>query len=167
MASQDRTKDLVLKSLLVAVAIVVSLFERYLPAVSFFPGAKLGLANSITIVAMLKYSRKDALAMLIIRVILTSLLGGGLYSMLYSMSGGLLSFLVMSILITFKDKYVTLIGVSIAGGLFHNLGQLFVASIFMKSSLIFSYLPFLSVAGIMTGVLVGMVAKKTFELLPN
>lgn len=166
MASQDKTKDLVLKALFIAIAVVVSLFERYLPTLSFFPGAKLGLANAITIVVMLKYSRTDAFFMLVVRIILTSLLGGGIYSMLYSMSGGVLSFSVMALLIHFNNKYVTLIGVSIAGGLFHNLGQLFVASIFMKSTLIFSYLPFLSIAGILTGVIVGLTAQKTYDLLP-
>ncbi len=167
MASRIKVNDLVIKALLVAVAVVVSYFERFLPSASFFPGAKLGLANVITIVAMLKYSRREAFSMLIIRIVLTSLIGGGLYSMLYSLAGGVFSFVVMAALITVNDKYVTLVGVSIAGGLFHNLGQLFVASIFMKTTLIFSYLPFLSIAGIFTGVIVGLVSFKTYDLLPN
>jgi heptaprenyl diphosphate synthase len=164
---KNKYTKIVLQALLVAIALILSLFERNLPALSFAPGAKLGLANAITLIAISYLGKKEAFSILITRIVLSAFLGGGLYTMLYSLGGGLLSFSVMSIAYNFRSERLSFIGISVLGGFSHNIGQLVVASFFMKSVLIFNYLPFLSITGVITGIIVGTVVARALPLMPK
>lgn len=154
-----KTRKLVFISVLVAQAMILSFIERMIPVPFIAPGAKLGLANIITVTAVYMLTFKEAAAVVLLRIILTATTFGSLSSFLYSLSGGVLSLLVMaSIVKVFRDE-VSLVGVSISGAIAHNIGQLIVAAFVINSFLIITYLPILLIIAIPTGIFVGFVAR--------
>ena len=152
-----QTKHLMYMSLLVAMALVLHIIERSIPVPFMTPGAKLGLANLVTVLALYTLKKKrDVLKVVITRVVLGALFGGSISGLLYGGTGAILSFMIMVITKeTLKDK-VSSIGVSSAGAVFHNIGQLLVASLIVQNIGVFLYLPFLSIAGIVTGIFIGI-----------
>ena len=135
---------LVYLSLLVAQGVVISIFERMLPSPFVFaPGAKLGLANSVTLLALLV---------------------GGTFSMFfYSLAGSYLSFGAMLLVKQLGPKRVSVIGLSILGGMLFNVGQLSVAAWFARSWTLFNYLPWLSLGGCLAGLAVGVLGYYLLE----
>ncbi|MBB6622527.1 Gx transporter family protein [Clostridium gasigenes] len=154
------TRRMVYIGLLVAQALVLHIFERMIPVPFITPGAKLGLANLITVVALYTLEdKKDAFLVIFLRLTLGTMFGGNLSSFMYSAMGGILSFLGMVFIKeTFKDK-VSIIGVSSVGAIFHNVGQLIVASLIVKNIGVMLYLPVLSTIGIGTGIFIGITAN--------
>ncbi len=155
----SKTRMLVFLSVLVAQGMILSFIESMLPIPFIAPGAKLGLANIITLAAIYLLTFKQASAVVLLRVLLTATTFGSLSSFLYSFSGGVLSLLVMAAILKVFKGEISLIGVSIAGAVAHNLGQLFVAAIIIHNVLILTYLPILLIVAIPTGLFVGIVAK--------
>lgn len=155
-----KTNKIVYIGLLVAQALVLHIFERMIPVPFVTPGAKLGLANLITVIALYTLeNKKDAFLVLFLRLTLGTMFGGNLSSFMYSAVGGILSFCFMVLVKeTFKDK-VSIIGVSAAGAIFHNVGQLIVASILVNNIGVMLYLPVLSTVGIVTGIFIGISAN--------
>lgn len=155
-----KTSKMVYIGLLVAQALVLYIIERTIPVHFITPGAKLGLANLITVIALYTLdSKKDAFLVLFLRLTLSTMFGGNLSSFMYSAAGGILSFLSMVIVKDlFKDK-VSIIGVSSAGAIFHNVGQLIIASLIVKNIGVMLYLPILSTIGIGTGIFIGITAN--------
>jgi len=155
-----KTSKMVYIGLLVAQALVLYIIERTIPVPFITPGAKLGLANLITVIALYTLdSKKDAFLVLFLRLTLSTMFGGNLSSFMYSAAGGILSFLSMVIVKDlFKDK-VSIIGVSSAGAIFHNVGQLIIASLIVKNIGVMLYLPILSTIGIGTGIFIGITAN--------
>ena len=155
-----KTNKIVYLGLLVAQALVLHIIERMIPVPFVTPGAKLGLANLITVIALYTLdSRKDAFLVLFLRLLLSTMFGGNLSSFMYSAAGGILSFGAMTIVKDlFKDK-VSIIGVSSAGAIFHNVGQLIIASLIVKNIGVMLYLPILSTVGIVTGIFIGIAAN--------
>jgi heptaprenyl diphosphate synthase len=150
---------LVFISVLVAQGMILSFIETMLPIPFIAPGAKLGLANIVTLSAIYLLTFKQAAAVVLLRVILTAVTFGSLSSFLYSLSGGVLSLLIMAgILKVFKGE-ISLMGVSVAGAVAHNIGQLVVATIMIHNVLIFTYMPILLIVAIPTGIFVGIVAR--------
>ncbi|KIR02055.1 Heptaprenyl diphosphate synthase component I [Lachnospiraceae bacterium TWA4] len=143
--------------MLVALAFIFSYVEAMVPLPIPIPGIKLGLANLVVVVALYCLGIKEALIISIIRVILVGFTFGSLSSMIYSLVGGLLSFAIMALCKKLKIFSVT--GVSMAGGVFHNLGQLIVAIYVVETSTLIYYFPFLLVAGVVTGALIGIIGK--------
>ena len=154
------TRRMVYIGLLVAQALVLHIFERMIPVPFITPGAKLGLANLITVVALYTLEdKKDAFLVIFLRLTLGTMFGGNLSSFMYSAMGGILSFLGMVFIKeTFKDK-VSIIGVSSVGAIFHNVGQLIIASLIVKNIGVMLYLPVLSTIGIGTGIFIGITAN--------
>ncbi|MGM9973135.1 MAG: Gx transporter family protein [Clostridiaceae bacterium] len=154
------TIKLVYIALLVAQALVLHLFESMIPVPFITPGAKLGLSNLITVIALYTLERKrDAFLVVTLRIILSTMFGGSLSTLMYSMAGGILSFAAMVVIKeTFRDK-VSIIGVSASGAVFHNVGQLLVAAGILHNIWVTLYLPILSIAGIGTGIFVGIAAN--------
>ncbi|ERI90119.1 heptaprenyl diphosphate synthase component I [Clostridiales bacterium oral taxon 876 str. F0540] len=146
-------------SVLVAQALILYLVERMLPVPFIAPGAKLGLSNIITVVCLYIFNLRDTFTVIILRIILSTLFGGSLSSFLYSISGGILSFLAMYFIKRLGKDYISIIGVSITGAFFHNLGQILVAALVINNMNIIVYLPVLSIAGIGTGFFVGITAR--------
>ena len=155
-----KTNRIVYIGLLVAQALVLHLFERMIPVPFIAPGARLGLANLINVIAIYTLdNKKDAFLVLFLRLTLATMFGGNLSSFMYSAAGGILSFLAMvSVKEVFKDK-VSIIGVSAAGAIFHNVGQLLIASSIVKNIGVMLYLPVLSAMGIGTGIFIGITAN--------
>lgn len=155
-----KNQRLVYIALLAAQAVIISLVERSIPSPFFFmPGAKIGLANIITCIALYTLSVKDAGKVVIIRIILATLLGGTLSTFLYSSAGALLSFLSMLAIKNLRFLPVSLIGISMTGAVFHNVGQLLIASWIAQTPAVMLYLPVQSVIGIMTGFAIGITAN--------
>lgn len=140
-----------------SLAILMGYIEFIIPSPVPVPGVKLGLANVIVLIAMYFINNKAALSVSVIRVLVSSLLFGGFSGFLYSITGALVSFVVM--VSVKKIKSAGIIGVSIMGGVSHNIAQIAVAALVLQTVGLIYYIPALLVAGVITGVIIGIVAK--------
>lgn len=159
-----KTKRLVLLAMLTAVAMILSYVESLLPSVGI-PGVKMGLANIAVIFALFRFGWKEAAALSLVRVVLVSLLFGSVGAMLYSLAGAVLSLAVMALLRRI-DRFST-VGVSVAGGVAHNAGQILMAMLILQTKQLFGYLPVLAVSGIAGGVLTGLAAALLIRRIPE
>lgn len=151
-------KHLITLAMFTTIALVIFVIEAQIPIPIPIPGIKLGLANVITLLVLVKYSAKDALIVLFMRIFLGTLFTGQIVSFLYSISGGLLCFIGMLLLIHLLNKK-NLWFVSIIGALLHNIGQTIAAIIVMQSVQVVYYLPFLALSGCISGLFTGLVAE--------
>lgn len=155
-----KNQKLVYIALLAAQAVIISLLERAIPSPFIIaPGAKLGLANIITCMALYTLSVKDAGKVVLIRLVLATLLGGTISTFIYSALGALFSFIGMLFVKKIGGSKVSLIGISATGAVLHNIGQLTVASFIAQTWTVMLYLPVLSLVGILTGLAVGITAN--------
>ena len=162
----SRTFKTIYLALLTAQSLALFLFEGLIPLPFLAPGAKLGLANLITVAALYTLPRwQDALLVVLVRVFLATMFGGGPAILLYSLAGGLLSFAIMVGLR--RSRRLSILGVSAAGGFAHNLSQLLIASLVMESPDLLLYLPILGPCGILTGLLIGLCASLILQKLPT
>lgn len=159
-----KTKRLVLLAMLTAVAMILSYVESLLPSIGI-PGMKMGLANIAVIFALFRFGWKEAAALSLVRVVLVSLLFGSVGAMLYSLAGAVLSLAVMALLRRI-DRFST-VGVSVAGGVAHNAGQILMAMLILQTKQLLGYLPVLGVSGIAGGVLTGLVAALLIRRIPE
>lgn len=150
------SRSIALAALLTALALIFSYVESLVPLGIAIPGVKLGIANLVIIVALYMLDFKYAFTINVLRIVLAGLLFSGVFGMLYSLAGGLLSLIVMGLLK--RTGRFSIIGISIAGGFMHNLGQIFTAALVMGTSKIFLYFPVLIFSGIITGTIIGIVA---------
>lgn len=148
---------------LAALALIFSYIETLIPIHFGIPGVKLGLANLITVITLYKAGIKEAYAISITRIILSGFLFGNLFSMIYSLAGGILS-LTMMVVLKRTEKF-SVLGVSMAGGVFHNVGQLIMAVVVLESLSISYYFPILLVSGVVTGLLIGLVSGEMLKRL--
>ena len=149
--------------LFAALAILMGYVEMLIPVPVPIPGVKLGLANVIIIIMMYFMDTKSAFFVSLVRVVLSGLLFAGFAGLLYSLAGAMCSFVVMALLK--KTGKFSIAGVSIAGGIFHNVGQIIVAALVVQNVRMAYYLPFLLVSGVVTGLLIGIVAKTALGYL--
>lgn len=148
-----------------ALALIFSYVETLIPVNLGIPGVKLGLANLIIVVALYKMRLSEAYLLSIVRVLLAGFIFGNYFSIIYSLAGGLLSLTVMALLK--KWGGFSLQGISIAGGVFHNIGQLIVAAVVVETFSVTYYFPVLLVAGLLTGLVIGIVAEMMLKRLVN
>ena len=146
-----------------ALALIFSYVETLIPINFGIPGVKLGLANLIIVVALYKMSLKEAYILSIVRVVLSGFIFANLFSIIYSLAGGLLSLSVMALLK--KTNQFSVIGISMAGGVFHNVGQLIMAIIVLESFNIAYYFPVLIISGVVTGLLIGIISNEMLKRL--
>ncbi|MCD7826043.1 MAG: Gx transporter family protein [Clostridiaceae bacterium] len=142
--------------MMIAVAFVLSYLESLLPLQIGIPGVKLGLSNIVVVLCLYSCSAAETFGIALVRILLCGLTFGSLYTMLYSFAGGVLSFAVM--LFLKKWNGFSVYGVSIAGGVCHNIGQIVVAILVLQTELLIYYFPFLLLSGCIAGVAVGFVA---------
>ena len=159
-----KTKRLVLLAMLTAVAMILSYVESLLPSVGL-PGVKMGLANIAVIFALFRFGWKEAAVLSLVRVVLVSLLFGSVGAMLYSLAGAVLSLAVMALLRRI-DRFST-VGISVAGGVAHNAGQILMAMLILQTKQLLGYLPVLAVSGIAGGVLTGLAAALLIRRIPE
>lgn len=142
-------------ALLTALAMVLSWLESMVPVATAVPGVKLGLTNLVVIFALYRMSLRDAAMISVIRVVLVSMTFGNAYSFAYSFAGAALSLMVMVLLK--KTGKFSMLGVSVAGGVSHNVGQILVAMTVLETARLIWYLPVLMISGIVAGVCIGVV----------
>lgn len=158
------TKRLTTMALLTAVALILFLVEAQLPAPIPVPGVKLGLANIITVYAVFRLGSKEALAILVARVLLGSIFAGQMMVLFYSMAGGLLCWAAMSAIrrvVTPSQIWVC----SVVGAIAHNLGQIGVAIAITQTPLLITYLPVLLISGVVCGLFTGLCAQFVIQRL--
>ena len=154
---KTETKRITLLGLLTSVSLVLSYIEVLLPPIwSAVPGIKMGLPNIIIILLLYKFSLKEAAIVSLVRVTPISLLFGNAMVFVYSIAGAVLSLIVMTLLK--KADFLSTVGVSVAGGVTHNLGQIIVAIIIMQTKEIGYYMIVLAVTGSIAGIIVGAVS---------
>ena len=148
-----------------ALALMFSYIETMIPIQFGVPGIKLGFANIMIVIMLYKSSAKEALLLSIVRIMLSGFLFGNLSSILYSIVGGVLSLGIMTLLK--KQGGFSVIGVSVAGGVSHNVGQLIVAMLVVETYQVGYYFPVLLVAGVLTGLGIGVVSQEVLKRIRN
>ena len=149
--------------MLTASAMILSYVESLLPSVGI-PGVKMGLANIAVIFVLFRFGWKKAAGVSLVRVVLVSLLFGSVGALLYSLAGAVLSLIVMALLRRI-DRFTT-VGVSVAGGIAHNAGQVLMAMLILETKQLIVYLPVLAMAGIGGGILTGLTAALLIRRIP-
>ena len=151
-----KTKKLVTLAVTVSVAMILSFVESRIPAFVAIPGVKVGLANIAVIFALYKMGWREAISVSVIRVLLVALLFGSVVSLAYSIAGAVIS---LSLMILLKKLGVfTEVAVSVVGGITHNIGQILIAFLLLETKVVFYYLPFLMVSGVIAGIAVGIAS---------
>lgn len=148
-----------------ALALIFSYVETLIPINFGIPGAKLGLANLVIVIVLYKTGGKEALLLSVTRIVLSGFLFGNLFAILYSLAGGLFSLAVMGLVK--RRKSFSIIGVSMAGGVTHNIGQLIVAMLVVETYQVGYYLPVLMLAGLATGTLIGVISREVLNRLKD
>lgn len=148
-----------------ALALIFSYIETLIPIQFGVPGIKLGLANLIIVIVLYRTGWREALLLSVVRVVLAGFIFGNLFSIVYSLAGGILSLAVMALLK--KTDRFSVIGISIAGGVCHNIGQLIVAMVVVETYQVGYYLPVLLIAGVITGAVIGAVAGEVLKRIRN
>lgn len=156
MNNRISTKKIALCGVLTALAMIFSYIESVIPIPIPVPGIKLGVANIAVITILYVLGVKEAIVINLLRIALTALLFGNFNSFLFSISGAVLSLTIM--IIMKKLDFFSCIGVSVFGGVMHNVGQIIAAVFIMGSEAIVLYLPVLIVSGVFTGVVIGVVS---------
>ncbi len=157
------TKRVAYCALLTALAMIFGYVEALIPFGFGIPGVKLGLANIVIVLALYILPACQVFAIQLMRIVLVSFLFGNLSMMLYSLAGGMLSLVVM-LLLNRRDVF-SITGVSIAGGVSHNIGQLIVAALVVQNLKIMFYFPIMIMAGLITGCLIGVLACRIKPVL--
>lgn len=157
------TKRVAYCALLTALAMIFGYVEALIPFGFGIPGVKLGLANIVIVLALYMLPACQVFAIQLMRIVLVSFLFGNLSMMLYSLAGGMLSLVVM-LLLNRRDVF-SITGVSIAGGVSHNIGQLIVATLVVQNLKIMFYFPIMIMAGLITGCLIGVLACRIKPVL--
>ena len=161
MRKTPDTKRLVTISSLVAVAMILSYIENLIPAFVAIPGVKIGLSNIATVFALYSLGWPYAIGVSLVRVLLSALLFGNFVSLIYSLSGAALALLVMILLK--KTNLFSTVGISVAGGVCHNIGQVVAACIVMKTITLATYVIPLLISGTIAGVVIGIIAGNLVE----
>jgi heptaprenyl diphosphate synthase len=150
-----KTKHVATFGMLIALAFILSYIETMIPVMVPVPGIKLGLANLVVLVALYSMGFREAFLLSMIRIVLVGFTFGSLSTMLFSFAGGILSLTLMAIFQ--KSKLFSMTGISIIGGLGHNIGQILVAMLVVQNLNLVYYLPILMISGLITGTVVGLV----------
>ena len=165
MEKNSKTKKIATYGLLVALAFILSYIESLFPLSIAIPGVKLGLANLVVVTALYSMGVKEAFSLSIIRIVLVGFTFGSPSTMLFSLAGGLLSWFMMTLFK--KSKLFSFVGVSIIGGISHNVGQIVMSIFIVENINIIYYLPFLLIAGVITGTLIGILGAMIVKRLKH
>lgn len=148
-------KKIAYMGLFAAIAIIFGYVESLIPFFAGIPGIKLGLANLAILFILEKYTWKEAVLVSMVRILVIGFMFGNMFSILYSMAGAALSLTVMTFMK--KTSGFSLLGISVAGGVSHNIGQLIVAALIVENKSLLYYAPVLIISGVITGLLIGIL----------
>ena len=165
MRSGKYIRQITTMGMLVALAMVLGFVETLIPINLGIPGMKLGLANIVVVIALFLFDIKTAVVVSILRIILIAMTFGNMSMIFYSIAGASLS--LLSMIAISKIKSFSLISVSIVGGIMHNVGQIICAAFVVRTNGVFTYLPVLMIAGLVSGALIGIVAGLISVRLTN
>ncbi|EHO53546.1 heptaprenyl diphosphate synthase component I [Lachnospiraceae bacterium oral taxon 082 str. F0431] len=165
MRSGKYIRQITTMGMLVALAMVLGFVETLIPINLGIPGMKLGLANIVVVIALFLFDIKTAVVVSILRIILIAMTFGNMSMMFYSIAGASLS--LLSMIAISKIKSFSLISISIVGGIMHNVGQIICAAFVVRTNGVFTYLPVLMIAGLVSGALIGIVAGLISVRLTN
>jgi heptaprenyl diphosphate synthase len=163
--TESKIKKRSINIILICNAVLLSYLETFIPIPVPIPGIKIGLANIITIIAIVYLSFKDVIFIVAFRCLIMAVLSKGFMMLMFSLSGGLVSAIVMWIIYKKFQEYFSIIGVSIIGALTHNFVQIVIASVLMKENLLLYYVPVLFLAAVITGFLNGSICVKVLKEL--
>lgn len=144
-----------------ALALIFSYVESLIPFHIGIPGVKLGLANLVIVISMYKMEKRQVYLLSITRVVLAGFMFGNLFSIIYSLAGSLLSLRVMYMLK--RNGKFSILGISMAGGVFHNIGQLIVAIMVLQSLNLIYYVSVLLISGVITGIIIGIISGEVIK----
>ncbi|WP_044912838.1 Gx transporter family protein [Butyrivibrio sp. WCE2006] len=165
MDTSIKIKRISVLGLLLCYAMILTYIESIIPFFGGVPGMKLGLPNMVIVLLLFCYGEFEGIIINVLRIILTGFLFGTLFGIMFSISGAVISFITMVIIK--RLDLLDIKGVSICGGLAHNLGQLLIAIFIVKTSGIMFYLPLLLIAGALTGFLNGFIANAMIGYIKN
>lgn len=157
MPFHGKTRRIAYDGMMIAFAMIVSYLETLIPVYFGAPGIKPGFANFFIVLLLSQKRYQDAICVNLCRVLLTGFLFGNLFSVIYSLSGAVCSFITMYVM--FQIPWISIINISICGGIAHNIGQYVLASILLKGTDLQYYLPVLLLAGALTGLVNGILTK--------
>ncbi len=155
----ERTKKIAYMGLFAALASILGYVETLIPVFVGIPGIKLGLANLAVLFLLIRYSWREAALVSVVRILIIGFLFGSLFSIVFSLAGAALSLAVMNLI--HKKTSFSILGVSVAGGVCHNMGQLVIAMPVLRSTSPIFYAPVLLVSGVVTGLLIGELTSQT------
>lgn len=165
MRERKAARNTAVYGMLIGLAFIFSYLEAIVPIPVPIPGVKLGLANLVVIVGLYTIGIPGTIAVALIRIVLVGFTFGNVSSMLYSLSGGIVSMILM---VAFRKlNWFSQTGVSIIGGIGHNIGQLMMAAFITETAGVFYYLPFLMVAGVVSGAVIGLLGGLVTERILN
>lgn len=144
--------------LFAAVAIIFGYVESLIPFFAGIPGIKLGLANLAVLFILETYTWKEAALVSAVRIVVIGFLFGNMFTIIYSLAGAALSLFVMTLMK--KSSGFSILGISVAGGVSHNIGQLIVAALIVENTSLLYYAPVLLLSGVITGLLIGLLTKE-------
>lgn len=163
---RNRSRTVAFLGLCTALALILAYVEILIqPLIPSIPGIKMGLPNIIIIFLLYRRGAASASVVSFVRILLVSMLFGNMMAMLYSLSGGVLSLLVMILLR--RANWLSAVGVSVAGGVMHNVGQILMAMLLLETAELGYYLVVLTVTGIIAGVFVGLCGSLLVKHVPN
>lgn len=154
--AMSRGRAAALRGVLIALAMILSYIESFIPIGIAIPGVKLGLANIVTIYALERLGTRDALVISLLRVFLSAMLFGNPAMMVYGLAGAVFSILMMSLVK--KLPFFGRIGISVTGAVSHNLAQCTAAALLLRNAKVFHYLPVLLISGIIAGIVIGTIS---------
>ena len=160
----QRTRRLAFGAMFAALALIFSYVEVLIPVPVPIPGVKLGIANLVIIIALYRMGFRYAFTINCIRIIIAGLLFSGVFGMIYSFAGGILSIVIMFLLK--RTGLFSMTGVSMAGGVAHNLGQLITACLIVSNFKLMSYFAVLLFSGLISGIIIGILAYVIEKRLP-
>lgn len=158
-----KAKKVILISLFVSVALIVSLLEYYIPIP--IPNVRLGLSNIIIINSILLFGFKETFFISFLKAILLVIILGNPISFIYNFSAGFTSIVTMYILNKFCSKYLSLIGISVLGSVSHVMVQILVSMVLLNTRTLINFIPFLGIIGVFAGILVGIISNYMYKIL--
>lgn len=160
-----KNKRIATTALLIALAMILSYVETLIPVFVAVPGMKLGLTNLVVLVALVYLDGKYAFGINMLRILLVAFTFGNMFALMYSLAGGMLSFIIMFLL--YKSGKFSYIGISVSGGVAHNIGQILVAMFVLDTASLIYYLPVLLISGVVAGAIIGILGGEVLKRLPK
>ena len=165
---QNNPKKIARLSLISALALITFTAENLLPPLLFFaPGTKIGLASVFVTLAFILYGKTEAIIVLFIKCILGAVFSGNIFTLYYSVPAGLVSLIITIILYNTVYPKIGVIAVSIIAAIFHNIVQIIMAAILIKTFMILSYILIVAIAGVIAGIITGVCLYFMIKYIPQ